>query len=316
MTSWKLWHALRYPPFWHPLFRRGVIARNTPLWRPAPGKGRSAYLTALILSLALIIALARPSAFEILLVTLFGVPAALLILFMAAPLLFPLAVSLQAAVWAAHISYALAAERERGTYDLLCLFPDGSLGANWAIACGCVHRGVVFDALHVLAQVVLLLGMVFLAIIWLIVLGIVANPVGKAGQDILAASRTLIDTVVLIAALGLHYTQTVVLSPVVGMWWATHAHRRIEAQLGAFGLSLAVQIGTYGLFLVVGFALLPLLYDGLPLASPAINLSLPVVYLVILYIIREGAIFWLWKIVTRRLNADPGGQDPPMPTSG
>ena len=112
------------------------------------------------------------------------------------------------------------------------------------------------------------------------------------------------DVGILVAAYGLHYVQTIALSPLVGVFVSTTTHNRAQAQQSAFGFVWAMQAGTYLFFVLASETLLPFFYDTLPFDHWLVTLSPPIASFALLYIIREGSIVWLWHITTFRLNAD------------
>jgi hypothetical protein len=305
MISWKLWKALLKPPAGHPLFGRTAAFQGISLAHFGP-RNNPVYSYLVIALVLLAILMRMPSLFSFLLLLIFIAPASLLFLLFIAPIAFPIAISILGAVWAAHISYTIAREHERGVYDLLCLIPEGALGANWAIACGCIHRGNLFEIANFLARIILYTGLFFLAILLLIALAVLAySPADMLKQNAADVVHTVGGVVVLLIAYCIHYVQTMVLVPIIGMLLPTMTRNRTEAQIGALGLFLTIQFGSYALFLLAGYFTLPLLSAKLHLLSWAIEPRVPVVCLVLLYICREAILSRLLRVVTRRLSADP-----------
>ncbi len=316
MTSWRLWRAVRHPPYKHPVFRRTMQARPMALPGSLRGLARVRPSWWLLLVGVTLLLILRPTLHALPLL-IFTAPIALVLLFFLTPLLFPVVVMVQSAWWAASISQALVSEHKQQTYDILCLFPDGCLGVNWAMASGCMRRNLMFSALSVAARVLLLMGLVLLALLLLLLgPGIIADLTDDmiTANDI-AAFRTLLDILALMVAYALHYVQSIALGPIIGLLVPTYTHHRVEAQLGAIGLSLAVQVGSYLLFLAMVRGVIdpllsgPLLSGLLPPDSWLASAVQPVLFLGLLLVIREGAVTGLWRLAIQRLNVHPDEAD-------
>lgn len=306
MTSWRLWRAVHHPPYRHPVYRRVTRIRSDalPEFHGLERIQPSAWLVLIGLLLLLIM---RPSLHTLPLL-IFTAPMAVLLLLILVPVVFPLWMVIQSAWWAGGISLALVIEHEQQTYDVLCLFPEGSLGANWAMASGTIRRGMMYSALALTARLLLGIGLLLLGLLALLTPGILADLSDGTitGNDV-TAFRTLLDGLALLVAYALHYVQSAALGPVIGVLAPTFTRRRAEAQLGAFGLALAVQVGSYLLFLALALGVIAPLLSGDPAAHPPADALWraavqPLLLLGLLITIREGSITALWRLAVYRLN--------------
>lgn len=304
ITSWKFWTALQHPPALHPLFQRNAGLEYQIRW-PAVTIPRVGQWTEMVLLVLLaFVLLANPAiAFVIILFVPFSFAAVIVAL----PLLFPLLTSVVCAFWAAVMGGEVAREREKGTFELLCLLPDGVLGANWAICSGTVHRSSLFDVMYLIARALALFGVIMLGLSIIITLGIYLGQRLDAGNErVLEAMRTLMDILALLVAYHLHYVQSVALTALIGMWVPLHFSRPVEVRILAPVAFLGAQAITYALAYVLGAALLPTLLSTFYTdMSPLWVFLPPLLSLGVFLLVRETCIALVWHFLQRSLNTHP-----------
>jgi hypothetical protein len=301
ILTWKLWRVLSEPPvFAHAQYKRVVLSRglnafNNINWR---------WLW--LLAVPLLIYLLFRHGLIALVMLIFVVPAGGVLAFLLLPVLLPPFTTLIGGYWAAIITRTIVKEHRSHTYELLCIAPEGTLGANWAIACGSLHRGDIFGGLRFAIYVALVIGGGLLVLLTLIALfmAIRSTPV----STLISAVRTIVDLAVVLALFYIHYVQSMVLSALVGVCAPALFENRSDAPWLAFGLFEVIQFGSYGLFALLHFLIAPALSSITPDAWLAYIL-VPVIYLVGFTVLREAIILALWELVRVRLNAAPAERE-------
>lgn len=305
ITSWKFWTALQNPPALHPLFQRNAGLEYQLHLPRLPILRRIGQSTEMILIglLVLVLVLNPTLAFVIILLVPFSFAAVIVAL----PLLFPLLTSVVCAAWAAIIGGEIAKEREKGTYDLLCLLPDGVLGTHWAICSGTVHRSSLFDLLYLLARALALFGLIMLGLSIIITAGIyLAERLDTTNERVIEALRTLVDVLAFVVAYHVHYVQSVALGSLFGMLIPFYFARPIEVRLLAPAAFLAAQFITYALAFMLAFRVLPALLPGIYMGmSPLWAFIPPLVSLAIFVLVREAVITLVWHVLQRRVHVHP-----------
>ncbi len=299
MLTWRLWRALRYPPV-SPLLRmRKTRMLRQPVWPLRRNPGLRGILFKLLLLLLALLLLARYGVAGLFLGA-FALPGAIVLTFLGLPLLLPLASIFLGSYWAADISRNIRRERVTHTWELLCAAPTGTPGASHAIASRCLLRGGVFSTVQVLQQIALglcLAGLLLMASIFVLMLFR-----GAAQEELLPALRTMLDLVALVAALWLHWQQTVVLAALTGLLLAGD-DGGAETPWFATLLFPALQVGSWTLFAMQLYVLEPLTARIDPEAWLAWVL-LPLVWLLLFLLPREGLVYALWRLVGQRLQTD------------
>lgn len=213
------------------------------------------------------------------------------VLFFVSPLLFPLVMMGVGALWASSISERVIKQQEIGIHDLLYVLPGGRWAANWATACGSIHQSFIFEGSWIILRGMLVVGFLLVIGISMVVGQFISEDAGLANLR-----WFILDMVALFVGYGLHYIQTMALSPLVGLLVPTYVRNRVEARLGSAGLYLGIQIGTYLLGGLL-FYFVPLLVSGW---ATSIRILTP--YLIVVFILREALIRWLWMVLLRRLS--------------
>ena len=298
LLTWKLWRVLREPPLMaHTLYRRFVSRQ--------PLSFRLSYDRRIVwLLLWLLVAyLAIKHGVVSLLLMILLIPALGVLAFLLLPVFLPVLTTLLGGFWAASISATVIRERHTHTYDLLCLAPGGGLGANWAIASGCLHRGEAFDALRAAVYAALAIGLMFLGAMILVALLTAAAGTGSA-QHLLVPARTLLELVVVLVMFWLHYVQSVVLSALAGIYVPGLWEGRADTPWVALLFFLALQVGSWLLLILLHLLAQPLVSSITPEAGLGYVL-VPLAYFVVFVLLREAIILWLWHSITLHLNAHP-----------
>jgi hypothetical protein len=262
MMTRRVWGAFRRPPLKHPLFDRLVTsAPFSPSLRPLWWNNLAIQGQIWMWSLLFVL----------------DVRALPLMAFSGA---------LYGALWAAGISGAILQERSSGTYDLLCLTPEGSFGVNWAICIGCLHQG---EALRqVISQEVWTIRLMLM-----IPLIITANlALNRALTNSPAALWWMLAVVVIFY---LDHIQSIIIGALFGLI-APQVTTPGDARLWAIAGTLLTQLLSYGL--LVGIALL----NPLGALTPA---AAPLLAILAFFGLREVIIHVQMHLAGRVFNASP-----------
>ncbi len=264
MLSWSLWRRLKRSIPGHPAYQRVIIQQPQPMpWYAGCG------------------------------------------IIIAAPLVILPGLILMSAVyglrWAVQIAGAIAREREAGMYDLLALTPLGSFGISWVITSAYLHRNESLEQIQ--SAGAWLMRAFFTLVVMLSAASFSLTPV--IPSDANPALGQFIIPLYLVTfglAVYLDHIQSVALACIVGMLVPTYATRRMDAGLAASGIYLLIQIATYALTLLLGFSLIPALFDSLGWTGFGATFALPVIRVTILWGVREAAIRYLWLRLVRETN--------------
>lgn len=293
--TWKLWRALRHPLRSHPLFR---YASENAEQRALPP--RATYSLSLAACIALVIWISAT----------WSVQAMVFFATLLLPvLIFALMGTVQGAVWALAVCRTILAARAAGLYDLICLSPSGSLGSTLTLCTGCLHRRQAL--LRVNNQRSLLIVGAIVGIMLLAFGASLRQPVPV--QPTLSRVVTvqffymglaLVYAGLFITALYLDYIQSVIVGSVIGMIAPTYPLHRADVQFLGVGAFLALQVLTYALTWLLGFAILPAAYQHAQFNGWSADLSLALLRLGIFYAVRACLITGMWRLLARRLNCD------------
>jgi hypothetical protein len=200
------------------------------------------------------------------------------------------------------ISGQIAAERERGTYDLLSLTNRGAYGLHWWIARSV--SGVGFpqgSSLSSLSILILIVVVVLAVMASLVFLDFVfRSPIGAA-----QAAAYIVSTIV---AIAVYFRQNTAAAALIGMLTPGYAHKPFEAQFWALTAFLLFQVVTLGLVILLGFVIVGLLVpfrieQGLTFTNLIAHLLLIAFRLALFVGLREVLIYALWERLKQRLNA-------------
>ncbi len=151
-------------------------------------------------------------------------------------------VTLNCITWTANVAHTIARQRANGTYDLLCLLPDGAVQLNWLICAEALHhkgllRRAYADAM-VLTQAVGAIPVI--ALVSLILLS-------DDSSAHLTAIVWLAFVLAIIIALIMDYAQSVVMACLVGAVVGNYVKTPREARVWAMLVTVAAQMAFYAL---------------------------------------------------------------------
>jgi hypothetical protein len=193
-------------------------------------------------------------------------------------------------VWMISISVTIVRERESHTYELLCLTPSGALGVNWAMCAASLHRA---DALGWIELFRRLLNGLLLLILLMVLL---TTAFRENTSNVFHFLTLFVDILLLATVLYVEHVQSIVLGCIVGVLMATYSRSQMDVRFSATGTFLTLQV----ISLVVSLLIVSNMHSVL--ASPFSVTSLS---LLAFYLLREGLILALWKILAYQLNANP-----------
>jgi len=290
LTSWMLWNALRSPPYRHALYRRTIESGlRLPQW----------YNERVLPTVYFVLAMGLCPCFMVI--------SAVLVrpgwLVFAALLLVLLSDTRYGLIWSLQVGEFITRERERGTFDMLGIAPDGALGASWLICVACMYRDQKFRDLE--TQHTVFTRVALLALLVLTVL-ILCNLWNAGNIDYLSIP---IAASALVAVYYFDHVHSVVLGALIGMLVPTYASARSDSRLLILAAFVGLQASTYVMSWIFAFFVLPGLFDALGIYSAAATLLQAILSVGLFYLIREGIVTILWLKLTEQLNA-PINSDP------
>lgn len=213
-------------------------------------------------------------------------------------------IDIPAALRATRISGHIAAERVRGTYDLLSISKLGAYGLHWWIGqtLSIQPMNLRYSQHRPLWQVFTLWILAFIGILFIIgfLQALPRDPLGtlRAGTYVLTT----------LYAIWLYLRQNGAVAALIGMLIPTYVEKRFEAQFWAFSAYILYQIGTIGLLVVVGFYLVPT--QGGRWGSPSVG-DVVVILLRMTLLIgsRELLIVWMYRRLRVQLRAHNSDHD-------
>ncbi|MEO8607456.1 MAG: hypothetical protein ABI690_06220 [Chloroflexota bacterium] len=293
MITWRIWNMLRNPPFGHSLFRRTVINR------PNISNPHREFEPYKIINIRFI--------FELLGVMFVctAMVSPIFLIVAGIGILLILNGTIYSLIWSVRTSGLIAQAREHQTYDLYCMSPEGALGVNWAICTGFLHRNNRLEQIHSVVRSLLAVALVMIFLIALVLVSNAGQPRATefARAEVQRYSLMLVHVTTLICLIFIDHIHSIVLSSLVGILVASYARGKLEAQLGTSGAYLMLQLSAYLVTWIIGFVLIPSLYDEN--ASGLAQISIAVMQVIIFYIVRETMISFLWNMLSKRLNVTP-----------
>ena len=286
MTTWKIWRALHNPPALHPVFQRTVLLP------PATLKRRPMGWAGLVVNLVLSLGQYSPT------VLLFLMPLVLLIT--------GIIYGIDCAI---RVGSAIAREHENDTFSLLSLSPGGGLGASWAMCTSSLYRNRDFERLNEVMRGAVIVGSIILVGGALLTLFLQSDKFTRPAIPALPTVVNLVNLITVLIAVYIEYLQSTVLGSVVGMFVPTFTENRLDTSLYTFGGFLFLQITTYFLAYLIGFVILPSLYERLYIIGDYTEMSLSILRLTTFFLIREAIITGLWRVIVQRLNASSSELD-------
>jgi hypothetical protein len=276
MITRKLWRALYNPPTTHPLYKRTITQENNHLMR-------AAWTVAGLIGITLVVL--NPSVF---LTIIFGVPIILALW----------GGTFYGTAWAGSIAGVIVKERQQGVYELFSLAPGGPLTASWAICTGRLHRDRALKRLFsdLVWTIRAILGFTALSIVTVLL-----TPATQMhGQSILIATTI----VTLMTASYFDHVQAIIMSSLVGIFTAHHAHNRTDGRLIAMCGFLLLQLFSYISAWFVGFVVFPTLYQQFGMSGWYADMLMLLLRVAVFFGIREAIIRILWILTLQSLNAD------------
>ncbi len=293
MISWRLWYALRHPPYRHILFQHMTASRLRDVYWPRPKRSSQSgwWITLLV---AILACMMMPIGSMV-------ISAAFLVLMLGLPLVAGVLLFngfVYGGILTVRISKAVATNVGRGRFELIALTPPGAMGMSWLIAVAAIYRsgkptGLNFDHTWYLRAFVLLIFGVF-----------IYESIAPYQYDQNESVRAAITVVyVFTQALAFHVddVHSVTTGVVIALMAAAWRPHPLAAHTAAIVAYITVHVLAYALTLIVTLNMLPAVWpsDAHWLAAAA----LPCLRLAIFYGLREGFISLLWYQLTRRLNA-------------
>lgn len=275
LITWTLWHHLRHPPA-HILFQKALkrSVDSSPI--------------RFTIAIAPLVGLLACCGIEMLLISL-----KLSIPILALAVMVTLS-SGYVITWVIRISASITGERERGTYDLLCLSPPGALGANWALCAASLHHDDALGWIDFLRR--LLTGLLLL--ILLIVL--LTTAFRENAPDPLQFLGLFLDMLLLAAMAYVEHVQAIVLGSLVGMLVPAFSRTRVDVRVWGAVVFVMIQAIALMMALLAGLVILPAWHT---------DISSIFISLLVFYLIREGSIIALWRRLIYQLNVNPAEFD-------
>jgi hypothetical protein len=237
MISRRIWQAFSQPPMSKPLFERVVLnAAFSPALRSLWWNNLAIQGQVWLWSLVFILDV-RALPLMLLSGTFYG------------------------ALWAVGVSGTILHERSTGTYDLLCLTPEGTFGVNWTICLGCLHQGDAFR--HVNSQEAWTIRLMLM--IPLIITGNLA-----LNRLLTNSPVALLWMAVLVLLFYLDHIQSIIMGTLFGLM-APQTSAASDTRLWAVAGLILTQVLSYGTFFSV--ILLSPLLNLPPALSPLIALA-------------------------------------------
>ena len=276
--TWSVWQQLNNPAE-HPIYRRTIRSPGT--------ESNPVYTIWLVLVISggvaaglwVLLGPTNPSA---------------LMLALAGVILFNS--SLYAVVWAVSISSAIQRERGRGVYDLLAALPPGGMGLHLIIAGAILHHHDALPFVTLLRRFTIVLALIIFA---MLLLTVALQP---HRFDALQLLRLLLDMLVVAAAAYLDHVQSVTLASSIGMLIPAQARAQFDNRFWPAFLFLLLQFLTAGGTLFVALVIFPGVVHTLALTGWLVELSPPLIYMLIFYGLREAALRGVWRALDHSLS--------------
>ncbi len=291
MTTTRLWHALKRVSPSDPVYRRAATP-GEPYARSLSFGARLAVVGLLILLFCGGISLAPEATWLVV----FG---ALVILPLGYILLNG---TLSGVGWTVHIAEDISREQAQGSFDLLSALPHGAPGASWRLCAAALSRHGAFGSED--AERVWILRTIFF-LVALVAYIIVANRPGDWIPESDRSFLGILNLIALLIAIRIDDIQSVVASGLVGMLVPTIVRDPVMTRLSAIGGFLLVQIGSYALVGLLGFALLPDALAALGVGALAASIALPIGRVMLFFAVREGVNRALWHWLARSFGEHP-----------
>jgi hypothetical protein len=190
--------------------------------------------------------------------------------------------------WVASVSGSIAKAHEKRTLDPLSVTPPGSVGTIEAFCGAALHRNEAITWINFFRK--LIIGIFLIIILMMVMVAVLRQRV----FDLLPFVRLSLDVVTLAAAAYIDHVQTVVLGCLIGMLVPMHrssADAPVLAVLAFVTLQTVVLVSSL-LAVLVG---VPALLQAPPAAGWLVEISSPLLSLVVFCGIREACNAALWR---------------------
>lgn len=204
-----------------------------------------------------------------------------------------------AAIWTTNISMAIVKVRDQGFYDQLCVLPPGAIGANWALCKAYLHHDDTLGLVNILRKSII--G-ILLCIFLLLLLAAASR---QTALDLVQLTRLFLDMITLAAASYIDHVQSILLGSLIGMLVPVYARSSIDARFWPPLIFLTLQIVTVIIALLIGQLVIPGIYQAFGLTGWFVQLSPPVLNLVVFYLTRASFILIAWRVLVYQLNGSP-----------
>jgi hypothetical protein len=290
MTTWRLWRALRNPPALHPIFQRTVLLPHKTV-NSRPGQHITSW-AGLVVKVVLGLGEYNP-----------------LVLLILMPLILMFIGITYGMDCAIRVGNLIAREHERDTFNLLSLSPSGALGTSWAMCTSSLHRNRDFDRLYEIVRGTLMVAGIGIFTLAVLVMAVNSDTFTRFPQPALPTFAHGAVLLMVMAAVYIEYVQSTVLGSLIGMVVPTYTQNRLDTSIYTFGIFALLQVSTYLLTYMVGFIVLPPIWERLAIDRNYLEIGLTGARLFIFFAVREIILTILWRRLVERLNAYPSELD-------
>lgn len=201
-----------------------------------------------------------------------------------APVLLPVACNVIGALFAYYVAAFISRERERGTYELLALTPEGEWDTAWTICLASVYRFNVLWHVNFL-RVMAVLGAILLAL-----------PL------FFPASGDVVVLVALVIALQFDAMQSIVVGCLCGMLGQAYQHSAANAGISGASLFAAAQVlGVYVPAALIYWVLTSVTIQNVDSQIVDSQIMAGLAACAALVVLHEIVIRGLWTVLRRRL---------------
>jgi hypothetical protein len=205
--------------------------------------------------------------------------------------------SIPAFGWTLSIAQTIARQREQGMWPLLSIVPAGAFGAAWGIGVTLLDHDRQLNQHH-RQHLMRLFGLLMLFILVLFnVLGSIYSL-----DDLVIHLGQLLLILVVIAASYIDFIHTTLIALASGLLAGVTTQNRVDAFARGLGLFALGQLATYLpslVLLAVGAR-----WVNQHVSNQAGPFVLPLVFLAVFALLREGVLYLYWNLLTRITNAD------------
>ncbi|MDQ7027221.1 MAG: hypothetical protein Q9P01_17880 [Anaerolineae bacterium] len=286
MTTWQLWHLLRYPLRQNEVFRW--------LWRDGKSRRTSTKsqtsvplrILLVIFGMSVILALI-PLALVVTLLSLLTLP--LLILIFNGTVLGVYGIS--------SITVTLAHHLHSRRSELIATTPRSRLGIAWIMATVCIHRGDTLRTAYRLVRWVVGIVTALLVVGLIFIMATLPDSALRAGQVTLLLDLLGLMGFAIIA--WLDHIQSIVLAALVSILAPTYSTERPLIQVAAISVYITLQMIFYAI-MIVFFRLFQAISQNLFTSPITQRWVVIVLILIAFYSLREWLIIGLYRLILQR----------------